>query len=219
MNEIIYKIAAAVSTPLALAGITVAFFSSVSLALIKSNKLRPTSSEGTLILLRRLLTFFFVLSLVAAVLGFAGWIFRTHVDKVQRADAIASFSHLVTTMRIETDKLMLEYPDLYRQQLANGRSPNDAKEQIRGVFRQRIDAAVKGDQLGTKVRLAFPDFPWDHYFREGKMHYGQFFDSIHNAVVAGTYESNREKAREMRKDYLHHLEQRLDELRATVARA
>src|SRR5258706_46312 len=102
MNEAIYKIAASVSTPLALAGITVAFFCRIGITLIKSNKLAQTDSQGTLLLLRRLLTFFFVLSLVGSVLGFAGWLYASHVGKTLRTTAIESFSHLVTTMRTET---------------------------------------------------------------------------------------------------------------------
>ena len=100
--------------------------------------------------------------------------------------------------------------------MTEGRAATQIKEAIGVEFRRNIDEKVAGHKLGTQLRAAFPGYPWGVFFTEAKDHFRQFLDSIHDAVENGAYEQKREKVSEMRKDYLHHLEQRLDELRDSV---
>src|SRR5687768_11530781 len=109
MNEFIYRLASNISTPLALAGAAVALFSYIILALIKSGILRITTSADSAIIIKRFLTFFFVLALVATLLGGIGWIYANTAGKERRVEALKAFGHLVTTMRNETEKLYLDY--------------------------------------------------------------------------------------------------------------
>ena len=220
LQEFVYKFASNVSTPLALAGITVALFCRVILAVINGNLLSQADPTESAKIIKRVFTFFFILSLVAALLGFLGWIYSRAVVEQRRVTATESFSHLVTTMRTETERLMIEYPADYQKLIAKGRTPEEAKQDIAATFRHRIDTTVSGDKLGSQMRLGFPEYPWKHFFTEGKDHFRDFLNAVHNAASADQSSLNqhkvaemRNKIAEMRKDYMHHLEQRLAELR------
>src|SRR5206468_8710761 len=78
MTEAIYRIAASVGTPLALAGVTVALFSRIALAVIK--KLAAGRPEDTAPVLKRMLDLFFILSLVATILGGVAWFCAKYID-------------------------------------------------------------------------------------------------------------------------------------------
>jgi predicted PurR-regulated permease PerM len=82
----IFRIAAQISTPLALAGfLAAAFFQIVRLILSKNLKAQVRPTESALIV-RQIIDRLFVLSLVAMLLGFAGWtiaaILRSHAEAV-----------------------------------------------------------------------------------------------------------------------------------------
>jgi hypothetical protein len=216
MQEAIYKLAANVSTPLALAGLTVALFCRVILAVIKADLLTQVGAGASAAIIKKVINVFFILSLVAAVFGFVGWMYTKAIREKRQTTAIEAFSHLVTTMRTETDRLMLEYPGAYKSLIAQGRTPDEARDQIAATFRHRIDTTVAGDKLGTQMRAGFPDYPWGYFFAEGKDHFRQFLNAVHEAALREQSEAMRDKITEMRKDYMHHLEQRLAELRFRI---
>lgn len=163
MEEAFYKLASNVSSPLALAGLIVAIFSRIILALINAGLFKQTTSEHTAEIIKKIVTFFFVLSLVAAILGAVGWLYSKGAEEKRQTVAIQSFGHLVTTLRNSTEDLMMDYPERYKKLLSEGRAPNEAKNKIASDFRQNIDTTVVGDKLGATMRLGFPTYDWGFF--------------------------------------------------------
>lgn len=80
MEDKILGIAAKVGTPLALAGLTIAILFLLYRTVIRSGLLSTVRASHTFIILNRILTFVFVLSLIAIVLGVASYLATSLIE-------------------------------------------------------------------------------------------------------------------------------------------
>jgi hypothetical protein len=139
-----------------------------------------------------------------------------NISATLRVTALESLSHLLTTLRTETERMMIEYPIDYQKLVTDGHAPDEAKRRIAAAVRQRIDSIVAGDKLRTQLQLGFPEYSWDLFFAERKVRFREFLNAIHSAASTNQMQSEHEKIAEIRKEYVLHLKKRLDELRLGI---
>jgi hypothetical protein len=222
----LYKVASSVGTPLALAGVALAILATVLLHIIKSPKLSQVNAKTSGQLLTYIVIGMFGIAGLTTLLGCAAWGYATYVDHQKQVvrhqnqlDAIRHYSDLVTILRNETGRILSEYPEEYRDLRERGLSEAEAKEQLRVAARSNIDGRCNPDRTRSLVSLAFPAQEWKGFFAGGKRHYGEFFDAVNAAVASGTFAEKKEMLALLRREYLHHHEQRIEELRTLTGGA
>lgn len=215
MNTVL-QIATSVTTPLALAGLCLAFTFYIIREILRRLRI-DLIPAGPVVM--RVITVFFVLSLTAMLLGSAGWASTWIIEHIRHADArreaLRGFADMTTTVRDESYQLLTDYDADFHKLVANGYTPAQAKAKLFQQARSLLDTKCRGDALGSEVRQAFPEYTvdqWKQFFRDMMSGFRRFEEALDASVERGTYDKDQQELEKMRDATIEPLVDRLKEL-------